>query len=267
VVFFLYGKDSFRRDRFLRELVAPYRAKYADWDLKTFDLEDKPEEWRAARDFLNQPSMFVASKVAIVKGGTAVDEKEWVKTLKNQIAAPKNFVFISETGSPPKKFNFLLEKPARFQEFKELTGADLAEFVESELKAHGVSFEPAAFRFFLDYIDSAEEKSARAASEIEKISLLNLKQPISLEDLRNVVVWRAAARAWVLAREILREKNFKNRLGTLESLLFEEDAAYVFNSLGFQASGRAAAALADYDISIKSGGLEYEEALLSFVLD
>ncbi len=266
MVFFLYGQDSFRRHRRLQELIAPYKAKYSALDIQSFDLEDEPEGWATARDFLNQPSMFVESKVAIVKEGTAVDVKEWVKALKEQVETPKNFVFISQSNLPSQKFEFLLEKPVRSQEFKELEGGELEQFVRSELKSGNLKFDPAALGFFCSYVNSSEEKSALAVSEIEKIGLMNLKEPVTLNDLRAVIAWRSQERAYVLAQEILRAKDKKAGLKSLEKLLLEEDAAYAFNSLGFQARGEAAEALAGYDISVKSGGLEYEEALLDFIL-
>jgi len=267
MLFFLYGMDSFRRARHLQELVAPYKAKYENLDLLSVDLEDEPESWVKARDFLNQPSMFVESKVAIVKNGTAIEEKEWVQTLKNQIEAPRNFVFVSQDNPPPPgKFDFLLQKPVKGQEFSELREGGLEQFIKGELLKQKLSFQPAAFRFFCSYIEGAEEKSALASAEIEKLGLMNLKEPVALADLQAVMPPRFREKVYILAREILENRDKKSRLKNLEKLLLEEEAAYVFNSLGFQAQGEAAEVLAKYDISVKSGGLEYEEALTDFVI-
>ncbi|KKU94513.1 MAG: hypothetical protein UY26_C0001G0065 [Candidatus Jorgensenbacteria bacterium GW2011_GWA1_48_13] len=266
MVFFLYGDDSFRRGERLRGLIAPYRAKYASLDLLSVDLEDEPDSWLKARDFLNQPSMFVESKVAVLKEATAVLDKEWVKTIKGQIGAPKTFTFISQKKAPPKDFNFLLEPPVKSQKFNELSLRELEGLLKRELKARNLDFSPEAFRFFFSYIESSAEKTALASSELEKMSLMDLEKPTPLEALREIVAWRTGTEAYVLASEILRLKDFRLKLKSLEKLLLGEDPYYAFNSLAYQARGASALALADYDVSIKSGGLEQAEALLDFVL-
>ncbi|MBI4033955.1 MAG: hypothetical protein HY378_00185, partial [Candidatus Brennerbacteria bacterium] len=267
MIIFLYGEDSFRRGAFLEELIAPYKAKYADLDLKVFDLEDKPDSWLEARDFLNQPSMFVESKVLIVKDATAVEDKEWVKILKSQVEQPKNFVFISQKSKPTKKFGFLLEKPAKSREFRELEGAALENFLKKEIADRGLRFAEGASRFFLSYIAASLERSALAANELEKIRLLGTSEEITLRRLREVIRFEKREEVWMVASAILREGSAGRRLGLLERVfLGRQTPSYVFNSLGFQARGKSALRLADYDISVKSGGLEYEEALTDFVI-
>ncbi|MFH1193342.1 MAG: hypothetical protein V1656_03470, partial [Candidatus Jorgensenbacteria bacterium] len=61
-------------------------------------------------------------------------------------------------------------------------------------------------------------------------------------------------------------KSVRQNLVLLEGLLMREDGYRVFNSLAYAAEGIAAERLADYDISAKSGGLEYEEVLTDFVM-
>lgn len=267
MVFFLYGKDSFRRNRYLGELIAPYKAKYADLDLRVFDLEDEPDSWPEARDFLNQPSMFVESKVLVVKEGTSVEEKDWRETLKKQIDQPKIFVFVSQTNRPTKKFDFLLKKPVKSREFPELEGTELADFLKKEAALRGLEFAEDAWRFFLAYIADSAERSTLAVNELEKLYLLGFGKKVSLSSLRTVIRFEKKEEVWRAASAILGEKNLGRRLGALEKTFLQREApSYVFNSLGFQARGRSALRLADYDISLKSGGLEYEEALVDFIL-
>jgi hypothetical protein len=61
--------------------------------------------------------------------------------------------------------------------------------------------------------------------------------------------------------------DMSRRLLALQSLIADGEAMpYIFNSLGYMMTGDALSLLADLDVSIKSGGLEYEEALLSLAL-
>ena len=46
----------------------------------------------------------------------------------------------------------------------------------------------------------------------------------------------------------------------------EKEAAYIFNSLAYIAKGKDIVRMADYDVAVKSGNLEYEEALTDFVI-
>ncbi|HXF44251.1 MAG TPA: hypothetical protein VNK70_02180 [Candidatus Paceibacterota bacterium] len=266
MIFLLYGEDSFRRTERLKELITPYRAKYSDLDMISLDLEDEPDGWRRVRDFLNQPSMFVDSKVAIVKEATSVREKEWAATLKSFLNVPKTFIFISQREAPVGDFSFLLAPPVKSQQFGSLLLRELEAFIKDKAAKLGLEFSADAFRFLSLYIGSSTEKTALASYELEKISLMGFKNPIALEDLKKAVVWQPGTAAYALSAEILAARDFRRRLAPLEKILLSEDPYYAFNSLGFQARGAQAALLAEYDISVKSGGLEYEEALTDFVV-
>ena len=267
MIIFLYGKDSYRRNRKLKELSDAYREKHAPIDMAVFDLEDNPDDWQKAGDFLNQPSMFVDSKLAVVKGAQAVSSKEWIDILKAQIEAEKVFVIISEENPPKKEFKFLTKENVTSQKFDELEDAALAGFLKKEANLRDLLFAEDAWRFFLSYIADSKERSALAVNELEKICLSGLSGEISLARLRTVVRFERKEEVFRIASAILREREVGRRLGALERTFLQREApSYVFNSLGFQASGKSALELADYDVSIKSGGLEYEEALTDFIL-
>ncbi len=267
MIIFLYGKDSYRRNRKLRELCDAYREKYAPLDMAVFDLEDNPDDWQKAADFLNQPSMFVDSKLAVIKAAQAVDAKEWISVLKNQIEIEKVFVVISEEIPPKKDFKFLTKEGVTSQQFGELEEAVLAAFLKKEITLRGLRFSEDASRYFLSYVADSAERSALAVNELDKLRLLSAGEEISLTRLRTIVRYRRKDEVFRIASAVLREREAGRRLGALERAFLQREApSYVFNSLGFQAKGKSALRLADYDISIKSGGLEYEEALTDFVL-
>ena len=76
MIYFLYGPDSYRRNQKLKSSLEGYKNKYPTGDIMAVDLEENPDDWAKARDFLNQPSMFVDSKVLIVKESGEAPEKE-----------------------------------------------------------------------------------------------------------------------------------------------------------------------------------------------
>jgi DNA polymerase III delta subunit len=267
MIIFLYGSDSYRRNKNLRELIDAYRNKHREIDLLVIDLEDNPDDWLKVRDFLNQPSMFVESKVAVVKESNQMDKKEWVEVLKKYLKTEKTFILISDYGKPKKMFTFLTKAPVESRYFPELTGERLAAFVKKESEVKGLRFTQEAQRFFIDYLSVADDRSWLAVNELEKILLANFSQPIAPKDLRNYIDWLPKEEVFLVSRSILNERDWRRRLGFLESLfLRREEGARIFNSIAFQSRGKESLRLADYDVSVKSGGLEYEEALLDFVL-
>ncbi len=267
MVIYLYGPDSYRRQKKLGALLSEYKKKYPSLDLYSVDLEDEPKDWEKVRDFLNQPSMFVDSKVAVVKNPGETKEKEWVKTIKSFLENKKIFLILSEEKGPLKDFRFLLESPVRTQEFKTLGGRLLEVFVREEMKAREVELAPDALRFFLESLDAAEERSWVAVTELDKLSLLGNGKPLSRAELGRYINYSLKFEVFRVTREMLSTRNWKERISLLERLFLQREAgAYIFNSLAYGARGNELIALADYDVAVKSGKMEYEEALLRFVL-
>lgn len=270
MILYLYGPDSYRRVRKLRVLIAEYRQKHSQIDLLCADFEEAPDVFEKAKEFLNQPSMFVDSKLLVLKESGAVPtekEKSLIKILKSHLETPKTFILISDSSAPKKIFGFLLRKPVMTQEFLELRGATLNFFLKQELQERKLALSPDAFGFLSAFIDSQTEKSWTAVNELDKLMLAGFPQPISLTDIRLACPWLNRDEVFYSARKILNTHSISERLALLEKLFLEKaEPAHVFNSLAYQAGGENLLQLADYDISIKSGGLEYEEALADFIL-
>lgn len=263
----LYGPDTYRRNRKLRELLAAFNEKYVHADLLAVDLEEDPESWERARDFIVQPSMFSPAKALVVKESGAVTEAAWRKVLKSHKDDERFFLFVSDTGKPTKPFSFLAEPPAKEQEFPELTGRALSAFVKEVAARVGVALSPEGARALAAQFEGREGASWSLAHELEKLALAGLSEPISAEEVRRTVRSGDAPEVSSGARVLLGDFPVARKLFVLESLLSAGAAsAYLFNSLAYQARGSQVVRLADLDVSVKSGGLEYEEALTEFVL-
>lgn len=270
MIIYLYGPDSWRRNRKLQELLGQYRKKYAQLDLLEIDLEERPEDWSKIGEFLEQPSMFVESKVAVIRESGAVERKEWRKILRDHIKTEKIFLLISDRSGPKADFRFLKEKGKVFLslEFKELAGAEFASWIKKEAVSRGLDFNPAAWRYFIDYLGSLTEgRSWAAIQELEKIALASLPQPITPEDLRPVTVWFSAEDFQDLVNPLFRSFDWRRRLFLTEKLFLQkEDPAHVFNALAYRTHGRQLVKFADYDIAVKSGLVDYESAIFDFAL-
>ena len=271
MIYLLYGPDSLRRGRKLKELIDAYRKKYDSPDILEIDfsVEEESEGVLRARDFLNQPSLFVAAKVLVLKNSEgAPDEKELARIMKTELKTEKSFVFVSDAVAPKKTLAFLLSKPAAAQEFPEPSLRDLRTFIQKEAKALGVLFEPEAVEIFTEIIfGRAEGRSWHALRELEKLAVFSGGRPVSKQALYEILYVVEEKQVFRSARNILFGQSLARSLSELESLLAaKEPPSYIFNSLGFQARGEMAVRLADYDAAVKSGKLEYEEALLDFVI-
>lgn len=279
MIIFLFGPDSYRRNQNVKKLIEEYQQKHPSMDFLVADLEDEPDNWEKVRDFLNQPSMFTDAKLVVAKESGAVDKKEWRAILKEQIKTEKTFVLISDRGKPAADFKFLKEKAFKSEEFGELSGRALETFAKKESARRGLNFSPDGWRFFLDYLENQPgERSWLVITELEKITLSNFRQPIELADLKTVIYWFSKSDFYSLIRPLLgfplrlvgdeASGDGRTKLGVLEKLFLQkEEPARIFNTLAYMAPGRQLEKLADYDVAVKSGRLDYEEAILDFALE
>lgn len=265
---YLYGADSYRRTKKLSEIIQLNKAKQPNADLFFADLSEDADAWRDAKDFLDQPSMFSPSKTLVVRESGEVDEKAWIKLLKEHAATPKTFIIISDSCAKPKKaFSFLLEAPVKTQEFASMEGKILETFLKKEADAHKLTFEKDAWNYFVKFVDSKNDNTWVGARELEKISCAQFNAPITKKELETLVRFSQGANVFDSSRALMARGTPYARAAVLESLLLQgEEAPRLFNLLAYNARGAQAVRLADLDIAIKSGTSDYEEALLDFVL-
>ncbi len=268
MIIFLYGSDSWRRNRKLAELLATYRQKNPQIDLLIADLEEDADNWLKVRDFVEQPSMFVDSKVAVVRESGLAEDKEWRKFLRSQLKTEKTFLIIADSAAPKADFRFLKEKAFSQQSFEELAGAELTAWAKKEAGIRNLSFQPAAWQFLINYFNSwAEGRSWLVFQELEKLSLAGLNQPIALADLRLVVDWFSTEDFQALLNPLFNSGDWRRRLFLAEKLMLQkEDSAHIFNALAFRSHGSQLVKFADYDIMVKSGLADYESAIFDFAI-
>lgn len=269
MILYLYGGDSYLRTQKLRELLAQYGKKHGRPDAYEADLEEDAERWRSLAAFLEQPSMFSDSKLAIVRETGSVEEKEekkWIAVLKKELNTEKTFLIAIDRKGPKKAFQFLAKSPARAQEFPELSGAVLEAFLKKESEARKLNFTADAFRLFEETIMRETERGWSAIHHLERLALLKIKSPIGKEDIGRALPVSATGELFALVKGFLFAAEPKGALTALERALHQADPAYVFNFAASLARGRALAAFSEYDIAVKSGKLGYEEALADFAL-
>lgn len=267
MIIYLYGPDSYRRHKKLQSLIKEYKEKCSDMDFLSVNLEETPEDWFKVRDFLSQPSMFVESKLAVIKESGSVIGKEWVKLLKSQIETQKIFILIFDNGEPKKAFSFLLEKPVQNQSFSDLKGAVFEEFLRQEAEIRGLNFSPDGWQFLISYFELKSEKTWAVVNEFEKVLLSNFENPVTAKNLQILFNKIKQPNFYYFINE-LSGTSISKKLVALENLFLSKEVTlpHLFNLLPYRLSGKELLRIADCDIRIKSGLFDYEEALTDLVL-
>lgn len=267
MIIYLYGVDSYRRRQKTKELIAAYRQKHPHFDFKSFDLTENPENYLNLKDFLEQQSLFDNFKISLVTGIFEVESKKTKPIFKTQLNKENSVLLITEEKMPSKEFDFLLEKPVWAQEFEPLTAGKLAFFVRKEIEKRNLNFTPEAKKYLMRWQEDGHTDCWALVNELDKIALAGFPQPIAVGHLESLVLFSFREKIFDLARVLAGRYPLKKKLITLEQLLIQkEPAAYVFNLLNYRATGFLLLQLADYDCSVKSGSLDYEEVLLDLVL-
>lgn len=270
MLIFLYGPDDYRRVQKKRELLAEFRKKRSDIGLRAFDCAAAPKEWRDDfNEFTRSNSLFETAKLAILENAFEnVEAKTLAKLLQPFAAAPGKektadsiTILLSERDKPVKALAFLLEKPSLAQKFEALAGAEWSAFIAAEAKRLGVNLAPDAAKFLSEVYAG---NSWALATELEKLAAWRPSTPIARADL-NAFDLEAAPNYWMLLNG-LKSPDARTRLTTLERLLAMNDApAKIFNILASQWKEKTPQ-MAEFDFMVKSGKLEYEEALVELAI-
>ena len=267
MIVFLYGPDDYRRLQKKREIVAEFRKKRSDLGLGVFDALSK--EWQdELKSFSRSQSLFETGKLAMLENAFELEAPKLAKVLKPFLEIKSVTLLLSERDKPVKALAFLLDKPAISQKFENLTGAEWLKWITMEAKKNGVTLAPAAAQFLGDVYTG---NTWGLATELAKLSSFEnaregaaASRVIDRKDLDQFDL-EAAPNYWMLLNG-LKSYDARTRLSTLERLLAMNDpAAKLFNILGSQWKEKTAQ-MAELDFAVKSGKLEYEEALVDLIL-
>lgn len=268
MIIFLYGPDDYRRHQKLKEILAGYNKKHAGLNFKNFDLSAQDGEdgvVNELKDFLGSQSLFDDFKLTIVGNlSSTVENKDLIKLIKGFGEDKKSLLIILEADKPSRELNFLLKEPVKRQEFKELKGSDFRGFLRKEAIGRALKFSPGAENLLVGVF---EPNTWALVNELDKISLAGFKQPIEIADIKSLSDFALKEKIFDLVKILAARQPLKTKLSSLENLFLQKEAApHIFNLLAAIAPGSMVENLANYDASIKSGGLDYEEALLDLVI-
>ncbi len=258
MVIFLYGPDDYRRTQKKREFAAEFSKKRSAQGVGAFDLA-LPDGLAELEAFLTNQPLFESAKLAVLENAFAADAAKLAKIIVPYLEHKTTTVLISEPDKPVKTLAFLLKKPALFQEFKKLSGELAVRFAHALAERSGVALDAAAAKHLAEVFAG---DSWGLATEIEKLASFAPK--ITARELDRFDL-EAAPAYWPLIMGV-RHAELRKRLAALETLFMIGDPApKIFNILAAQWRERTRD-MAEYDVAVKSGKLEYDEALLALVL-
>jgi DNA polymerase III delta subunit len=278
MIVYLYGPDSYRRQKELNRIIEEYKQKYSNLSYNYFDLEN-PEEFSRLEEFSGQLLIFDNQKLAVLKNIFNV-ELEKIKKFLNTYLNDKSFtLLISEEDVPPPALNFLVEKAFLIKSFEYLKGDKWRFFIQKEAQKRNISITPKALNFLAE---AFEGDTWGLINELDKIGLIK-KQMINADssadkhrylidvsDLEKIGDYRyETPNIFEYINAISKGGSLSKRIVALEKLfLAQEEPVKIFNifaSLKFLPA-RLIQKLADYDAMVKLGKLDYEEVLLDLVL-
>ncbi len=272
MIIFLYGPDDYRREEKKRWYIKEFEKKYSALSVRTFDFaEEGKDTLEEFRGFARAQPLFSAvggsasggesKKLAILENLYEADEEK-IKDVLHEIVAKKDtIVLCSEKGKPNKALDFLIEKPtATAEKFEFLTGYEWEIFARGRAKKLGLEFSDFAFKFLAAVY---QNNTWGLVTELEKIR--NLKSGIiDKKDLADLDL-EIAPDYWALFGG-LKSQDLKTRIAALEKLFAIGDPPpKIFNIL---ASGwrERVPQMAEYDLKVKSGKLDYEEVLVDLAI-
>jgi len=265
MIIFLCGPDSYRRRQKEKEYIGRYRQKYLT--SANFDFSDSSDEtFLKLREFSANYSIFEQFKMAILENIFEISEKEektFISFLKENLKNKDLTILISEEKKPSQKFKFLTGEPVVVHEFNSLEGSTLDFFIKKEAEKRNIKLAPGVIRFLSEIFKG---DTWALVTELDKLALIENKN-IDENKIKELVGYPQAQNQPKFFSQIndLLSGSLKQKTAVLEILLGTDDSAKIFNFLA-SFSGPFVKKFADYDAAVKSGKMDYEEALVDFAL-
>ncbi len=260
MLIFLYGADSYRRIQKLNEIVDAYRKKHSSLSHERFDLSGE-EEFFKFQSFAANRSIFDPVRLAVLENIPDSPEQKELKVILKANHESEDLVIVLNSVNKPTGLTALLKAPTKIQDFPALKSAEIAGFIKETAKELGVSLNASTAKALAQTFGS---NTWGIVTELERIALTGgeAKSEFSIQ--------KSADNFFQLVNAIKYGRSLKDRLVALEIILSDrkDEPAKVFNILAYKLRNEEEAnLLADYDVAVKSGKLEYEEALLDYALN
>ena len=249
----LYGPDDYRRKEKERWYIAEYLKKHVGISLFHCDLEDK-EGQAQFTEFVRGSSLFNTTKFIVTYNLFALDDKQ-LKAALLQVLNSKDIHVISAdlAKKPLVKYAFAIKKPAIANEFPTLDGAEWNKFIVQKAAEMEIKLNPSQLGEL-----NIVYKGNTWGLVTELMKLRDGSDDIAKS-------FGLSGNIWGYYSTLAKPGSAASKLSALEVLVAgQEPWAKIFNIVAAMASDPKV--WARYDLLIKSGKLDYEEALVDFAI-
>ncbi len=252
MIIYLWGADIYRRNKRKLEILEGLRDRNSHALIKTFDLSNEAEIG-LLDEFIKAASLFSKKKICILENISELDSKKAIKQILKSNEDDKDVNLILDCNKKlVKEFDFLLKAPNRSEVFESLEGKEFENFLIREAGARKIKINKDKV---ISLAENFKDDSWGAVTELEKIGSGGI-----LESNDEVPDFFSTL------QRFKNGKSAKEKIVSLEYLLLNDDPAKIFNVLSSLMSPEKKKLMADFDIAIKSGKLEYREALVYLAL-
>ncbi len=303
MVILLYGPDSYRRLRKLKDIAGTFEQKNPTASIGRFNLDPTQskeillQEIIRFKEFVGTRSIFADKQLAILEnvwssasgssrrskaenesasGNGLAQLKELKNLFKSYLAADDLTILISDEKTPPANFNFLLKAPVKHEKFEALKGASFSKFIKKEASELGIDFSREALDFL---VKAFESNTWGLMTELQKLQWIAPQMSgeryqvsggriIGFEEIKKFGDYTESQDISEFMNAVRYGDGQAKRLLSLEKLfLAREDSIKIFNIFqSWNHYPELLTRLADYDIMVKSGKMEYDDVLLDLAL-
>jgi DNA polymerase-3 subunit delta len=185
MIYFLFGKDTFRLKSKLGEMIKKYREIHpSGLNLKIFDLEEKNFS-DFEKEFQISP-MFSEKKLFVFKNASKNKnfQERFLKEIEGFARSKEILVFCEEGEIQTNDFFESLKKFGKFQEFQPLRDWRLRFWVKKEFEKYQGKIEERAIK---ELIERVGEDLWRMEEEIKKLVSYRKGEEIKVEDVSLLV--------------------------------------------------------------------------------
>lgn len=259
----LSGDNEFERSRYANALIDEFVKKHGNLGVQKFSFSDNTI--MEVADYVRNFSFFNPIKLCVFHDfdSSAVaksDFKNFLDLLDSVKKDESNVVLISASKFPVELKNLLSEASIN-KEFSVPENKSLIEFVQKEAKRKNLIISDSDAS---SIIDAFGNDLNGMVNEVDRLSLS--REKIKKDDYSGYELFPVVSK-------LRYSRNRAEKMFYLEVILsyLDADAGYAFNLLSAAAPKSVKpedwySSFADYDVAVKSGNLNYEEALLDFAL-
>lgn len=261
MIIILSGPDSYRRLQKVKEIKQAYQAKNPRGAVLAIDAEEASQRQEFARS-VGAAQLFAPVRLIHISNYTSgATDKVFTTAITAMVDKKTDVVVLDDEGTVPKAWKFLKDEKIKHQEFEYLEGALWVQYINTQAKNKNLELTKDG----LGYLDRHAAKNTwKLMSDLEMLALAQ-ENPVTAHVCARILGDKQKKEFFPLVLGF-QSPNRSQKIKSLEQLLADgTDGAKIFNTAAALAKTKASQ-YARLDVLVKSGLLDYEEALVDLAI-